>query len=206
YWGLCASRVIWEALVPIVFSAHSCYGYHQAVTDNVLVMQSFVGAFPLTDTVNTTGATEEHNSTIQGVSVALFNLGSSVGALLCMKFGDLLGRRMTIFVSAIITIMGTILMASWFQLAQLIVARLILGVGSGGYTATIPMSGVQHRGSFINAEGIFIGVEIVIALLIELGLFFVNGYSVSWRFPFALQIVFLVVVVALVFTLPESSS
>lgn len=141
--------------------------------------------------------------------VSLFTLGSSIGALLCIKFGDLLGRRMTIFCSAIIAIIGAILMASSFSLGQLIVARLVLGIGSGGYTATIPvwqaeMSGAQHRGAFVNAEGIFLGVGIVLALLIELGLFFVDDSSVSWRFPFALQIVFLLMVVALVFTLPES--
>lgn len=100
-------------------------------------------------------------------------------------------------------------MASSFSLAQLIVARLVLGFGSGGYTATIPVwqseiSGAEHRGAFVNAEGIFLGAGIVIALLLDFGFFFVNNSTVSWRFPFAIQILLQLAVIAFIFTLPES--
>ena len=100
-------------------------------------------------------------------------------------------------------------MASSFSLAQLIVARCVLGFGSGGYTATIPVwqseiSGAEHRGAFVNAEGIFLGLGIVIALLLDFGFFFVTDNTVSWRLPFAIQIVFLLTVIAFIFTLPES--
>ncbi|KAF2645230.1 hypothetical protein P280DRAFT_531209 [Massarina eburnea CBS 473.64] len=144
-----------------------------------------------------------------GVAISLFALGPSIGALLCIKFGDLLGRHMTIFFSTAIAIVESILMACSFSLTQLIVARIVIGVGSGGYTATIPvwqyeMSGAQHRGAFVNDEGIFLGICFVVALLIELRSFFDDGNSDSWRFPFALQIVLLIMVMAFVFTLPES--
>lgn len=126
-----------------------------------------------------------------------------------MKIGDWLGRRKTIFYATVIATIGAILMASSFSLAQLIVARLILGFGSGGYTATIPVwqseiSGAEHRSAFVNAEGIFLGVGIVIALLLDFGFFFVVNSTVSWRFPFAMQIVFLLTVMAFIYTLPES--
>lgn len=98
-------------------------------------------------------------------------------------------------------------MASSFSLAQLIVARLVLGFGSGGYTATIPvwqseMSGAQHRGAFVNWEGIFLGLGIVFAELLDFAFFFVTGNTVSWRFPFVFQIVFLLTVMGFIFTLP----
>ena len=98
-------------------------------------------------------------------------------------------------------------MVSSFSLAQLIVARLILGFGSGGYTATIPvwqseMSGAQHRGAFVNWEGIFLGLGIVLAELLDFAFFFVTGNTVSWRFPFAFQIIFLLTVMGFIFTLP----
>ena len=114
---------------------------------------------------------------------------------------------MTIFASTVIALIGAILMASSFSLAQLIVARLLLGIGSGGYTATIPVwqseiSGAQHRGAFVNWEGIFLGAGIVIADLLDFAFFFVTGNTVSWRFPFALQIVFFVAVLGFIFTLP----
>lgn len=126
-----------------------------------------------------------------------------------MKIGDWLGRRRTIFYATVIAIIGAILMASSFSLAQLIVARLVLGFGSGGYTATIPVwqseiSGAEHRGAFVNAEGIFLGLGIVVALLLDFGFFFVNDSTVSWRFPFAIQILLQLAVIAFIFTLPES--
>lgn len=67
YWGFRGSRVIWVALMLIVCPAYTCYGYNQAVAGNVLTLQSFVRAFPSIDTVNAKGATESHNSTIQGI-------------------------------------------------------------------------------------------------------------------------------------------
>lgn len=145
-----------------------------------------------------------------GTVIALFVLGAAIGALTCsLKVGDWLGRRKTIFCAAVTAMVGAILMASSFSLAQLIVSRLILGFGSGGYTATIPIwqseiSGAEHRGAFVNWEGIFLGLGIVLALLFDFGFFFVHDSSVSWRLPFAIQIVFLLAVMAFIFTLPES--
>lgn len=100
-------------------------------------------------------------------------------------------------------------MASSLSLGQLIVARIVLGLGSGGYTATIPvwqseMSGAKYRGAFVNAEGIFLGVGIEVALLIDFGFFFINNSSVGWRFPFAFQIIILLMIVFFIFFLPES--
>lgn len=147
------------------------------------------------------------NKLLPGLVIALFVLGAGIGALTCMKVGDWLGRRMTIFCSTAIALVGSILMASSYSLAQLIAARLVLGFGSGGYTATIPVwqseiSGAQHRGAFVNWEGIFLGLGIVLADLLDFAFYFVTGSTVSWRFPFALQIIFFLAVLGFIFTLP----
>lgn len=68
YWGLRGSRIITAALILIVGPAYTCYGYNQAVAGNVLTLQAFVHTFPDTDTVNATGAQQQHNSTVQGMS------------------------------------------------------------------------------------------------------------------------------------------
>lgn len=73
--------------------------------------------------------TDLSNST--GTVIALFVLGSAIGALTCMNVGDWLGRRITIFCATVAATIGAILMASSFSLSQLIVARLVLGFGSG---------------------------------------------------------------------------
>lgn len=146
---------------------------------------------------------------IVGTALALLTVGASLGSLSCVWLGDLLGRRLVILIAACITIIGAILMSTSFSLAQFIVSRLVLGLGTGGCTATIPVwqseiSKVTKRGAHVVTEGIFIGGGIAIALWIDLGFYFIGNSSASWRVPFALEIVFLLVVVGFIFTLPES--
>jgi MFS family permease len=80
--------------------------------------------------------------------------------------------------------------------------------GTGGYVATVPVwqaeiSKATKRGAHVVTDGIFIGAGIAISLWINFGFYFVKGNSVSWRFPLALQILFLMV---MIFTMifPES--
>lgn len=54
-------------------------GYDQAVTNGLLTLNSFVKTFPSIDTINTTGAQESHNSTIQGMFI---------DACICFGFCD----------------------------------------------------------------------------------------------------------------------
>lgn len=67
YWGLRGSKITWAALILIVGPAYTAFGYNQAVAGNVLTLPAFVQVFPQIDTVNTHGAAEQHNSTIQGM-------------------------------------------------------------------------------------------------------------------------------------------
>lgn len=100
-------------------------------------------------------------------------------------------------------------MATSFQFAQFIVARLILGLGIGGYVATVPVwqseiSPAHKRGSNVVTDGIFVGIGVTVALWIDLGFYFVTNNSVSWRFPLAFQIVLSLMAMAFITVLPES--
>lgn len=104
---------------------------------------------------------------------------------------------------------GAILMATSFGLPQFIVARLVLGLGTGGYVATVPVwqaeiSKATKRGAHVVTDGIFIGAGITGSLWIDFGLYFVRGNSVSWRFPLAFQIVLSLMVMAFIVIFPES--
>lgn len=209
FWGFRGSRLNAATIVLIVMPAFLCFGYNQAVAGGVLTLESFVSTFPQLDTVNTTGAQAHYNSTIQGTVIALYTLGAMFGALSCIWLGDVLGRRRTIFLATFTSMIGAILMASSFSLGQFIVARIVLGLGTGGYTATIPVwqaeiSSSAKRGAHVVTEGIFIGAGICFALWIDFGFYFIKNSSISWRFPFALQIVLNLPVLAFIFTLPES--
>lgn len=100
-------------------------------------------------------------------------------------------------------------MATSFGLPQFIVARLVLGVGTGGYVATVPVwqaeiSQAKKRGAHVVTDGIFIGAGITFSLWIDFGFYFVTGNSVSWRFPLAFQIVLSLLVMAFIVVFPES--
>ncbi|OKL59645.1 hypothetical protein UA08_05315 [Talaromyces atroroseus] len=84
----------------------------------------------IVDDVNATGAQKSHNSTSAGAVVASFQLGALIGALSCIFFGDLLGRRKTVFLGSVLTIMGNLLQVSSYSLPQFVVGRIILGMGS----------------------------------------------------------------------------
>lgn len=74
-----------------------------------------------------------------GTVIALYTVGGIFGALSCIYLGDLLGRRKVIFFTNLVAIIGAVLMATSFDFAQFIVARVILGLGTGGYVATVPI-------------------------------------------------------------------
>lgn len=100
-------------------------------------------------------------------------------------------------------------MATSFQFAQFIVARLVLGLGIGGYVATVPVwqseiSPSHKRGSNVVTDGIFVGVGVTVALWVDFGFYFVKNNSVSWRFPLALQIIFSVIAMIFITVMPES--
>lgn len=102
----------------------------------LLTLGSWVRQFPEIDTVNNAGNT--HISTIQGISVASYNVGCFVGAVITIFIGDVLGRRKMIFLGSCIMVVGAVLQTSAFSLAHLIVGRIITGFGNGMNTSTVP--------------------------------------------------------------------
>jgi MFS family permease len=57
--------------------------------------------------------------------VAVYEIGCAIGALRVIVGGDLFGRRITVMLGQAIIIVGAILQASSFSLAQLIVGRVV---------------------------------------------------------------------------------
>ncbi|KAF7718384.1 MFS-type Sugar/inositol transporter [Penicillium ucsense] len=209
YMGLQGNALLRAAVLLVVGPTFTCYGYNMSVAGGLLTLPAFNSAFPRMDTINTTGETKSMNSTIQGTVIALYTVGGIFGALSCVYLGDLLGRKKVIFWTNFVTIVGAILMATSFDFAQFIVARLILGLGIGGYVATVPVwqseiSPAHKRGSNVVTDGIFVGVGVTLALWIDLGFYFIKGSSVSWRFPLAFQVVLSLTAMIFITMLPES--
>ena len=138
----------------------------------------------------------------------MYTLWGVFGALACTFLGDLLGRRMTIFIAAAVQLIGAILMGTSYSLAQFIVARAFIGVGTGGIVATVPvwqseLSRAESRGSHVSSFGIYCGTGLSLALWISFGMSFASG-PVTWRLPIAGSGVLSIIVMLFIFTLPES--
>ncbi|KAJ5279385.1 hypothetical protein N7478_004757 [Penicillium angulare] len=209
YFGLRGNAILRAATFLVVCPTFTCYGYNMSVAGGLLTLPAFNDQFPRMDTFNTSGALEKENSTIQGTVIALYTVGGIFGALSCVYLGDLLGRKKVIFWTNLITIIGCILMGTSFDFAQFIVARLILGLGIGGYVATVPVwqseiTSAEKRGSNVVTDGIFVGAGVTIALWIDLGFFFVKDSSVAWRFPLIFPAVLCAIAMAAIPFLPES--
>ncbi|KAL4867580.1 hypothetical protein BDV12DRAFT_186627 [Aspergillus spectabilis] len=191
-----------------VAPAFITYGYNQAGIGPLATLQTWVHTFPEIDTVNTEGATKETNSTRKGAVIASLQLGALLGALSCTYLGDLLGRRKTIFLAALIVVIGELLETSSFGIAQFVTGRVILGIGVGQLSATVPVfqaecSSAKHRGRHVVVDGICMVLGFVLCNWIDFGLSKTQG-AVQWRVPLALSFLFPLMVLSSVFLLPES--
>ncbi|KAE8348201.1 general substrate transporter [Aspergillus coremiiformis] len=192
----------------IVVPAFILFGYNQAGVGPLTTLQSWVHVFPEIDTTNTAGAVKAHNSTSMGAVVASFQLGALIGALSCSFLGDWIGRRKTVFLGAIISIIGQVLQATAYQIIQFTVGRVVLGIGIGFFSAAVPVwqsecTSAKHRGQHVIVDGICICLGYVLCNWIDFGLSKASG-TVQWRIPLAITFFFELVVLCSVFLLPES--
>ena len=125
-----------------------------------------------------------------GTVLASFVLAGVFGSLACTFLGDIWGRRWTIFAAVTTELVGVILMGSSFQFAQFIIARIILGLGTGTHSGSYhdvswkltwcvggiisttsvwqaELSKPHSRGSHVSGFGIFCGMGLVLALWVR---------------------------------------
>jgi MFS family permease len=183
-------------------------GYGQGVLGGLLTLQSLENQFHEMDVTDAYPSERFHKSTIQGTVVALFSVGGLFGAISCIGLGDVLGRRRTIIIASVVQIIGALLMSSAFNFAQLIVSRVVLGLGVGGQLTTViiwqsEISPASKRGVHVGTTGIFVAMGLTLALFVDLGMSFVSN-SASWRLPFAMPILLCLPVIIFSFCLPES--
>ncbi|KAH7327422.1 putative sugar transporter STL1 [Rhexocercosporidium sp. MPI-PUGE-AT-0058] len=199
-------------LALVVAPSFVLFGYNQAGVGGLLSLPNWTKTFPEIDTTNTTGAEKSHNATIQGTVVATFVLGALVGSLACMKIGNILGRRKSIFLAATLTLIGEALCTSSFGLPQFIVGRTIIGLGIGILSATVPVwqaecSSAANRGKHVVLDGLFMTLGYTLESWINLGASQIKSgpnISASWRMPLGIPLALSLLLMGTIFTMPES--
>lgn len=106
----------------------------------LLTGQAFTSQFPQINT--NPGA--NGSSSLQGTVVAIYEIGCFFGAIFCFIFGEYLGRRKTIMLGCVILSIGAALQAASYGIPQLIVGRIVAGLGNGMNTSTIRQSSIHN--------------------------------------------------------------
>lgn len=169
-------------------------GYDNGVIGGLLTAPDFESTFNL-------------DSTLQGVVTSLFELGCFFGSLVTAVAGGHLGRRTLAHLGTLSITVGALLQASSFSVGQLMVGRIVAGIGLGLISSNIAIwqsetAPANVRGTLVACSLSFLIVGQLLANLIDYGM---NSYSgpVTWRFPIAFQAVLALLMSALLFFMPE---
>lgn len=197
-WPSTAEGSALTAYITFVSGAgFALFGYDQGVFGAVLGNPSFVDIFNNPD------------PGLQGHITAIYDVGCFLGAVATMYWGDRLGCRLTILIGCTILIVGAITQAASYHVPQMIVGRLVAGLGNGMNTVAIPVwqsevAPAHYRGRIMVLQLALCQVGNVTSQWLNYGMTFVATNSVSWRFPLAFQCFFALLTMAFIPWLPDS--
>lgn len=121
------------AITATAGSGFLLFGYDQGVMSGLLTGEAFTRTFPEIDTAGGGGG----SSSLQGTVVAIYEIGCFFGAIFCLVAGEHLGRRRSIMIGCVVLSVGAALQASAYGIPQMIVGRIVAGLGNGMNTSTI---------------------------------------------------------------------
>ncbi|WVW85198.1 hypothetical protein I302_107236 [Kwoniella bestiolae CBS 10118] len=183
-------------LISIAAVAGFLFGYDTAIIGSALPM---VG----TDLGHVLSSSE------QEIITAGCTIGAIFGALILGGLADKLGRKWAMALADFAFTAGAIIIAASYSVPQIIVGRLVLGVGVGGAAVIGPLyitelAPTAVRGRCIGVNAFFIPFGQVIAS--ALGAAFQGRVPnhIGWRVLFALGVIPSLVQLALMHWLPES--
>lgn len=145
----------------------------------------------------------------QGTIVGLLSAGCLVGSLISGHLADSIGRRLTISITALWTIVGTIIEISssthWVQFA---IGRLVTGFGIGSLSVVVPMyqsesSPAIIRGILVSCYQLFVTLGIWTAEMVNWGTQDMDN-TASWRIPSGLSFLWALILGGGILLLPES--
>ncbi|ORY08947.1 hexose carrier protein [Clohesyomyces aquaticus] len=172
------------------------YGYDQGVFGNVIINKHFLETFG------------HPSANMQGVMTSIYNIGCFIGAMSTVWTGDILGRPRQIILGSTIIAIGAVIQTASYGVAQMMVGRIVAGLGTGMNTATAGVwqaetSKMRSRGKLVIIQMANCITGFSISNWLTLGFSFAPR-DVAWRFPLAFQIFFTLCIYALCPFLPDS--
>ncbi len=106
---------------------------------------------------------------------SLLLVGAVVGALLAGRVADLIGRRLTVLITAAIFVVGVLLAAFTPTYPVLLVARIVIGLAVGSASMVVPLYigevvPPRFRGGLVSLNQLAITAGILVSYLIDYGL------------------------------------
>lgn len=201
----------------VLFSstAIALYGYDQGMMSLINTNKSYLQAMQLAE-----------SSTIVGVIVSVYYLGTAVGAVIASAIADKYGRKPSIFACLATCVLGNGIMfvaglkgigeadsGSWggWAIWTMLVGRVVLGLGVGGIDAVIPVYSAElssdgGRGKALAQEfqmnifGLLMAYGINLGLTVGLG----KQNQWAWRIPIIVMQIFPILLLSFITRLPES--
>lgn len=116
-----SSRLSGKTLVTSITSVCSAgfllFGYDQGVMSGVVISQYWLAQMG------------NPSNLMVGTITALYDVGAAAGAICAAFTAERLGRKRTLMLGSIILTIGAILMGSAFERIQMMVARVVTGIG-----------------------------------------------------------------------------
>ncbi|KAL1859769.1 hypothetical protein VTK73DRAFT_7446 [Phialemonium thermophilum] len=197
YLGLRGSKLV--ALVTLCTSmGFVLIGYDNGLYGGIVANPQFQESFPAV----------EGRPALLSTIVAIYSVGGWAGCLATAFVGDRLGRRWTIIIGGLITAIGALLQAAAFGIPQLIVGRIVGGVGYGLVISTVPIlssevSEPKSRGRLATVNFLLANTGSCTVYWVNYGCVHLAG-SKAWRIPVILQVVFIIIFSAAAYLGPES--
>ena len=152
-----------------------------------------------------------------GVNVGAILVGSSVGAFAAGRLSDVIGRRNTMMLAAVLFIISALAAGAADTSAVFIIARIIGGFGVGAASVTSPVyisevAPANIRGRLTSIQQVMIISGLTGAFVANFALARIAGGSTAefwlgyqaWRWMFWLQVIPAAIYFAALFFIPES--
>ncbi|KAF2728680.1 permease of the major facilitator superfamily [Polyplosphaeria fusca] len=132
------------------------------------------------------------NSWVTGAVVSLYDIGCFFGAMSIGYLADAYGRERTLSIASVVFIVGAVIQAASYSIAQITVGRIVLGYGVGACAGGVPLyvseiAPPKIRGRIIGIEQMILCLGELIAFWLNYGFFYLSTPD-WWRIPLAIQI------------------